>query len=273
MRGRNEQPGRPLSAEEQHARRRTDEDLGRMAWARSTRTGFNLPAPTTADLRVLGARVRAGLTEGLGIADAAVRSAADTATLGLVDEFAAGANTLLGGGGKGGFAERYRRLHAQEQSLDDYNHEHRPLATAVGEIGMEAATFKGVAGAGSKAVSRLPSRVKGKVGERMSDARTLLSGDIPVKHGKRLNLEGGGHTFTDHQTVRGSVVEAKLGPTASLSNRQRQAQAELGPRYRYDHWSFDDVGRVVGGAVVGAQQGLERISNDVQDALYARQRR
>lgn len=273
MRGRSQQPGRPFSAEEQHVKRQSDEELGRFVWANSTRTGSNFSATTTADLRSLGAQVREALNEGMGFADAAVRAAADTATLGLADEISAGANALIGGGGRGGFAERYGRLHAQEQSIDNYNHEKRPVATTMGEVGMTALTFKGAAGAGAKAVSKLPSRVKGKVGERMSDARTLLSGDIPVKHGKRLNLEGGGHTFTDHQTIRGKVVEAKLGPSASLSNRQRQAQAELGPRYRYDHWSFDDVGRVVGGAVAGAEQGLGQLSDYAQDALYRPKRR
>jgi hypothetical protein len=130
---------------------------------------------------------------------------------------------------------------------------------------MATLIFRGAANAGAKAVSRLPPKIKGKVGERMSDGRTLLSGDIPVRHGKRLNLRGGGHTFTDHQTVRGKIVEAKLGPTARLTGPQRRAQAEFGPRYRYDHWSFDDVGRVIGGAVAGAQQGLGRISDEIQE--------
>lgn len=269
--GTNKQAGDPLSAEEQHLRRQEDEELGRVAWARSTRSGANLGAPTNADLRALGANVRAGLVEGALIADAAVRAAADTATFGLADEISAGANALLGAGGEGTLAERYDKLHAQEPAIDRFNREHRPNATAVGELGMAALTFKGSANFASKALGRLPSRAKGKIGERMSDARTILSGDIPVKHGKRLNLKGGGHTFADHQTVRGRVVEAKLGPTAGLTPRQRQAQAELGPSYRYDHWIFDDVGRVIGGAATGAQQGIGRISDNVQNSLLGQQ--
>jgi hypothetical protein len=179
----------------------------------------------------------------------------------------------LGEGGQGTLAERYGLLHAEERGRDDFNRQHRPISTVSGEVGMSALTLKGSAGMASEAVSRLPSPLKGRIGERMSDARTILSGDIPMKHGNRLDLSGGGYIFADQQTLRGRVVEAKLGPTARLSPRQRQAQAELGPRYRYDRWSFDDVGRVVGGAVAGAQQGVGRLSDSLQDALYGRQRK
>jgi len=169
-------------------------------------------------------------------------------------------NTLSGGGGIGALGERYGRLHAREQNTDNYNHAHRPIATTIGDLGMSTLTFGGVAKAGAKIVSQLPSRTKGMLGERMSDVRTVLSGDIPYRHGKRFNLEGGGYTFTDHQTLGGKVVEAKLGPKAKLTNPQKRAQAQLGSRYRYDHWSFDDIGRVGGGAAVGAQQGAGRLA-------------
>ena len=267
------QQTRPLTAEQHHQQRQYDEDLGRLAWASSSRSGVNLAAPTTADLRALGASVRAVVAEGAQQANAGVRAAADTATFGLADELSAGANALLGGGGEGSFIERYDRLHAQEQALDEYNRKHRPLATALGNSGMTALTFVGGAGIASRAVSRLPPKSKGKIGERLSDGRTLLSGDVPIRHGKRIDLQGGGHTFADHQTVRGKVVEAKLGPSARLTRPQRKAQAEFGPNYRYDHWSFDDVGRVIGGLAVGTQQGIGRISDTVQDAMYGRRRR
>ena len=106
----------------------------------------------------------------------------------------------------------------------------------------------------------------------MSDGRTILSGDIPINHGRRLDLKGGGYTFTDHQTTRGKIVEAKLGPNEKLSHAQRRAQAQFGPLHRYDHWSFDDVGRGIGGAAAGAQQGLDEVSDRVRAALEARRR-
>lgn len=267
MRAQNVQTGRRPSTDERRLLLLEDEALGRFAWGRSTKTGVNLSAPTSSDLRALGAKVRAGLSEGLTSVDAAIRAAADVASLGLADEISAAANASLGGGGSGSFEERYARLHADEQDLDAYNAEHRPIATVLGQVGMTGLTFTSAANAGAKAVSGLSPKAKGFVGERMSDARTVISGDIPFKHGKRLDLKSGGHTFTDHQTVRGNVVEAKMGPNARLTNPQRRAQAEYGPRYRYDHWSFDDVGRVFGGAVVGTQQGLNRISNRLQDRL------
>lgn len=259
-----------MSAEQQRKRRDEDELLGRLVWAASTRDGTNLSAPTTADLRALGATVRAQAEEGAKITDAAVRAAADTATFGLADEISAGANALLGSGGEGTLSDRYARLHAEEMEKDETNRESRPIATKAGELGMTMLTFKGAAGSGSRVVSQLPSRAKGQIGERMSDGRTLLSGEIPINHGKRLDLEGGGYTFTDHQTKSGKIVEAKLGPQAQLSLRQKQAKAELGSRYRHDQWTFDDVGRVVGGAAVAAQQGIGRISKEIQDALYER---
>lgn len=47
-------------AEEQHLRRQEDEELGRIAWVASTRSGLNLPGATTASLRALGAKMRGG---------------------------------------------------------------------------------------------------------------------------------------------------------------------------------------------------------------------
>lgn len=260
------------SVEARRRRRQEDEGLGRMAWAESTRTGANLPAATTADLAALGAKVRHGLLEGLTTVDAVMRSGANTATFGLADNLAAGANAALGKGGEGDFLTRYGRLYQDELRQDETYRRERPIATAVGELGMTAATAAGAAIRGARVVSTLPARSKGIIGERMSDGRTILSGDIPINHGRRLDLKGGGHTFTDHQTTRGKIVEAKLGPTAKLSHAQRRAQAQFGPRYRYDHWSFDDVGRVIGGAAAGAQQGLDEVSDRVRAALEDRRR-
>jgi hypothetical protein len=259
--------------EARRRRRQEDEGLGRMAWAESTRSGANLPAATTEDLIALGAQVRAGLGEGLSIADAVMRSAANTATFGLADNLSAGANALLGQGGEGDFLTRYDRLYQDELWQDETYRRERPIATAAGELGMTLATATGAAMKGARVVSGLPSKTKGVIGERMSDGKTLLRGDLPIKHHKRIDLQGGGHTFADHQTVRGGIVEAKLGPKARLTNPQRRAQAQFGPRYRYDHWSFNDVGRVIGGAAAAAQQGLDEASDRVRDALEARKRR
>ena len=261
------------SVEARRRRRQEDETLGRMAWAESTRTGANLPAATTADLADLGAKVRRGLLEGLTTVDAVMRSGANTATFGLADNLAAGAYAVLGKGGEGDFLTRYGRLYQDELRQDEIYRRERPIATAVGELGMTAATGAGAAVKGARVISRLPARSKGIIGERMSDGKTLLSGDIPIKRGRRLDLEGGGHTFTDHQTTRGKIVEAKLGPTAKLTKQQKRAQAQFGPSYRYDHWSFDDVGRLIGGAAAGAQQGLDEVSDRVRAAIEARRRR
>ena len=131
-----------MSAEQQRKRRDEDELLGRLVWAASTRDGTNLAAPTTADLKALGATVRAQAAEGARIADAAVRAAADTATFGLADEMSAGANVLMGYGGQGAVSDRYARLHAEEMQKDEANRETRPLAVKAGELGMAMLTFK-----------------------------------------------------------------------------------------------------------------------------------
>jgi delta 1-pyrroline-5-carboxylate dehydrogenase len=74
--------------------------------------------------------------------------------------------------------------------------------------------------------------------------------------------------------VRAAVENARAAqPAWAATNPQRRAQAQFGPRYRYDHWSFDDVGRVVGGAAAAAQQGLDEASDRVRNALEARRRR
>jgi hypothetical protein len=67
--------------------------------------------------------------------DAAIRSAANTATFGGADKFSAAADALFAPGGFGGWRQRYDTNLRQEQARDRYDAVHRPLAQSVGSVG------------------------------------------------------------------------------------------------------------------------------------------
>lgn len=100
--------------------------------------------------------------------------------------------------------------------------------------------------AGTKWADGLHFTKKGKLGERMSEAKTWLQGERPVERHRRRKVAGG-DTVIDHATDSGSVIEAKFGRWARLSRRQIEAMLQYGPRYRVDWWLPEHVGRAVGG--------------------------
>ena len=137
-------------------------------------------------------------------------------------------------------------LSGRVRSLDDVigNGE---ISAALGGLGGAAAT------GGAR---KLASRTKGKIGEFLSAAKTIARGDgIPFNMGRRLDLSSGRHTFTDLQFSTRKpgkdigVGEAKLGPTAELSPRQLEAQAQPNIDYVVDGWRFTDVGNAAGAAL------------------------
>ena len=168
-------------AEARRRRRQEDEGLGRMAWAESTRSGANVPAATTEDLIAMGAQVRAGLGEGLSMADAVMRSAANTATLGLADNAAAGVNALLGQGGEGDFLTRYDRLYQDELRKSETYGRERPITTAAGELGMTLATATGAAIKGARVVSGLPSKTKGEAHQSPATRPGPVRPSLPLR--------------------------------------------------------------------------------------------
>ncbi|MDP3852889.1 MAG: hypothetical protein Q8Q77_04140 [Phenylobacterium sp.] len=108
--------------------------------------------------------------------------------------------------------------------------------------------------AGTKWADGLHFTKKGKLGERMSMIKTRLQGQVPIDMHKKRKVSGG-HTFIDHATKAGSVIEAKFGRGARFSKPQIQARLKFGPQYRVDWWLPEHVGRAVGGplALFGAQ--------------------
>jgi hypothetical protein len=117
----------------------------------------------------------------------------------------------------------------------------------------EGAAFGRVAGgAGKYGANALPIKAKGKLGEGLSVAKTMAMGKAPKAHQQKLELPGG-YTRPDHQTSLG-YIEAKFGPWAHLSARQKQAIKKWASQFRVDHWLPSDVGQALGTAF-GAQAG------------------
>lgn len=95
--------------------------------------------------------------EGLRNLDAGMRGAADIFTFGLADEIAAGAGAVLGGGGRGDLAQRYRALHQRELARDEYDRTHRGGARSAGKIGAVVASVA----APARIVAAVPKVVQG----------------------------------------------------------------------------------------------------------------
>jgi hypothetical protein len=92
-------------------------------------------------------------------------------------------------------------------------------------------------------VNQLKPNAKGKLGESLSETRSRLRGDAPREGGKpRVPVGGGKVTIPDHQTQSGLYVEAKFGPSASLSKNQTAAFSMDPDGFRLDHFLPQDVG-------------------------------
>jgi hypothetical protein len=234
--------------------RRQAEAAGREAWGVATRNGQRAVARTQSELQALGRAVRdpAMRREAAMQVDTAVGAAADVLSLGTIDNIAAGLDALVGRGGPGDVRQRYQANVQKQRGRDAYDAEHRQVARAAGELAGSGLLYFGGARTGARTSSNLSPAAKGKLGESMSEAKTLWKGDRVASRGKPQELQGGGYTRTDHMTKSDQIVEAKFGPHASLSHRQRQAQREFGPRYRVDRWMPYHVGRVTGAGALGA---------------------
>ncbi len=117
------------------------------------------------------------------------------------------------------------------------------IGAAVGFVGGRVASGE---------ANQLTPVVKGNLGERLSRAKSEVRGDKII--GKNTTFKDGGRTRADlilegltPETPRG--VEAKFGPSATLSYAQRYAQRMLRPKDRYhvDHWLPQDVAKGIGG--------------------------
>jgi hypothetical protein len=89
-------------------------------------------------------------------------------------------------------------------------------------------------------------RSKQLIGEELSKLRSWMRLDPPKPGPHREHLSES-FTVPDHRTDSG-LVEAKFGPSASLSDRQNQARVErmLTNGYRVDHFLPEDIGKLIG---------------------------
>lgn len=93
---------------------------------------------------------------------------------------------------------------------------------------------------------------KEEVGEKLSETKSRLRGEVIVGRQGWIEVSGG-HTRPDHTSTAflsrtGEVFhnESKFGFRARTTPRQREAEREL-PGYRIDHFTPDDVGKISGG--------------------------
>lgn len=188
-------------------------------------------------------------------ADTAIRSAADVLSLGLADEAAAKVDSLPFWPGRG---RDYDTAHLEQQARDNSDAYYRPVARGAGAVLGTGLAIYGGAGLGTRWSAGLPIQAKGRLGEQMSKAKTIFTGDWPVAAQKRVPLSQS-YTVADQLTALGKIVESKFGPMARLSKNQRRAVTELGARYRVDRWMPYHVGRVTGtgaGTAVGSRRVL-----------------
>jgi len=110
----------------------------------------------------------------------------------------------------------------------------------------------GIGGAlGTYHIATRSPKAKGEVGEMLTRTKVVARGDGPVRGAnERLDLDEGGYTVTD---ARGGgdgaplkIFESKMGPGASKTRRQRQAEDQFGDNYYTDGWRFSDVGKAQG---------------------------
>lgn len=93
--------------------------------------------------------------------------------------------------------------------------------------------------------SALPSKVKGDLGEALSYAKSVTrDGRLPKT---QIGVDvGGRRTIADQLLGDGSLLEAKFGRWAKLSQAQRAALRKLRDKYLIDHYQPKDVGRILG---------------------------
>lgn len=114
---------------------------------------------------------------------------------------------------------------------------------------VDAGYLGGVAGlVGERGSNNLDWRVKGKQGERLSDAKSVAQGNLPTRWQFRQPLANGRWTVVDSALKRGpqDFVESKFGPTAKVRGPQIAAHKQFPGRYRDDYWMPSHVGQITG---------------------------
>ncbi|MGZ3366731.1 MAG: hypothetical protein ACXWKY_18995 [Caulobacteraceae bacterium] len=92
--------------------------------------------------------------------DTAIRSAANAATFGGADRFAAAADALFAPGGLDGLEQRFDDNLQREQARDLYDSSHRQLAQSIGSVGGDILGLLAFGPGGTAAASRLAGAAK-----------------------------------------------------------------------------------------------------------------
>jgi hypothetical protein len=98
---------------------------------------------------------------------------------------------------------------------------------------------------GKYSSNALPRKGKEVLGETLSKVKSVARGERIRDSQVPKELPGGGETRADHETNLG-YVEAKFGPWADTTPRQKQALRELIGKFRVDHWLPTDIGQALG---------------------------
>lgn len=176
-------------------------------------------------------------------ADTLVRSASNFYTGGLANNVEA-AGAAFVDHSPGGWLTHYNAALQEQLARDAYDAAHRRVAVTLGDALGLALQLRGGFLAGARGSAALPPVAKGKLGEGLSVAKTILQGDRPVGFQLPKIMQNGKRTRIDHETAKGLYVESKFGPGARLSANQRYAQQQWGSGYRVDRWLPEHVGLI-----------------------------
>jgi hypothetical protein len=101
---------------------------------------------------------------------------------------------------------------------------------------------------GENRSNALSSNDKGKLGEWLSDIKSVAQGNKVVGRQVPMTLADGRTTILDSVLENGpqDLVESKFGPYAKVLPNQRAGMAQFPERYRTDFWMPSHVGQMTG---------------------------
>ncbi|WGU40924.1 hypothetical protein [Phenylobacterium sp. NIBR 498073] len=181
----------------------------------------------------------------------------------LVGGMAGGLTTLYGGVRSGAISDAVATeltraaLRGERPSIEAMG-QSAVAGVYLGKVGGDAANRWSRNLPASKYYKRGRRISKEEIGEKLSETKSRLHGERIVGRQGRMAVSGG-HTKPDHisagafSRARGETWprESKFGFFADLKPRQKEAERELAG-YRVDHFTPDDFGRIVGGALASS---------------------
>jgi hypothetical protein len=190
---------------------------------------------------------------GAGAIGGGVSQGASDLANGHLSSFGDYAGAMMGGAADGWMAIHGRPMRAgavdgaiTSLSQDLFNGR-APSLEHAGESAFLGGAGGAVAGSLGRVKARsMTTKQKEQMGELGSRIRTKLSGDTTISTDKIAYPLSSGYTIPDQRTALDKLIESKFGTYARLTKRQLQAFAELGSKYRIDHFVPQDIGSVYG---------------------------